>query len=188
MKKVGKKSIILAAMVLLLGGAVYVNWLISGGSLGLADLVNGTASDKQLGNAELVGAPADGTESEETPVIPPYADTFTELRLSRSQSRDESISVLQTVTENEGLTEEERKSAVDTLAELVDNMQAEANVENLVKAKGFYDCMAYIGTDNVTVTVAAEEPLTAAQAAQIKDIAVAETNYSAERIKIVEVG
>ncbi len=186
MKKIGKKSIILAAMVLLLGGAVYVNWLISGGSLNLTDIVNGTVSGRPLGDAELVGGTPAGDE-DDTQVTPDYVDTFTELRLSRSQSRDESISVLQTVTENELLTEEERKTAVDTLSQLVNNIQAEANVENLVKAKGFLDCMTYIGSENVTVTVAVEEPLTAAQAAQIKDIAVSETNYAAEKIKIVEV-
>ena len=76
---------------------------------------------------------------------------------------------------------------METLTVLVSNVQAEANIENLVKAKGFYDCLAYIGTENVTVTVAVKEPLTAQQAAQIKDIAVSETNYSPECIKIVEV-
>ena len=184
MKKIGKKSIILAALVLLLGGAVYVNWLISGGTLTLTDLVNGTVSEKPLGNAELVG---NMNNSDIVSRPPEYEATFTQLRLSRTQSRDESIAALKTVTENELLSSDERKSAVETLTVLVSNVQAEANIENLVKAKGFYDCLAYIGTENVTVTVAVKEPLTAQQAAQIKDIAVSETNYSPECIKIVEV-
>ena len=182
MKKVGKKSVIIAAMVLMLGGAVYVNWMVSGGSLSLSQVVNGNNSDKTLGNAELVGNVVSSGQTEN-----PHTDTFTQLRLSRSQSRDESISALKIVTENELLSVDERKSAVDTLSVLVANMQAEANVENLVKAKGFYDCMTYIGSENVTVTVAVKEPLTASQVAQIKDIAVSETNYSSEKIKIVEV-
>lgn len=183
MKKIGKKSIILAAMMLMLGGAVYVNWILSGGDLSLTELVGGTSSSpKTLGTAELVN----GEVSEET-LLQTEDDVMTELRLDRTKNRDASIATLKTVTENTALTEEERKSAVDTLAALVSSMEAENDIETLVKAKGFTDCVATIGEENVTVTVRAKEKLTAPDAAQIKDIAVSVTNYSAEMIKIVEV-
>ena len=193
MKKVGKKSIIIAVLALLLSGAVYVNWLVSGGGMTLTDLVNGSTPERTLGNAELVNAPAD--ENAQTASNADAAETsdrageaFTDLRITRTRSRDESIAALKTVTEDENLTEEEKKSAVDTLASIVANMQSESNIENLVKAKGFTDCIVYVNNDNVTVTVASDARLTALQAAQIKDIAVGETNYASECIKIVEVG
>lgn len=186
MKKIGKKSILLAAMMLLLGGAVYVNWVLSGGDLTMSELVGGTSSSpKNLGAAELVGTQV--TESQVT-VSGGEDDLLTELRLDRTKSRDQSIATLKTVTENTGLSEEERKSAVDTLAQLVRVMEAENDIESLVMAKGFEDCVATVGEENVTVTVRSDKELTAPDAAQIKDIAVSVTNYAPDAIKIVEVG
>ena len=179
MKKIGKKSMILAAMVLLLGGAVYVNRVLTENGPSLTDLVNDTPSQsKTLGTAELVNAPADET-----------ADRMTQLRLDRAKTQDESVSVLKSVTENAALTEDERKTAVDTLAALVDDMRTQNDIETLVLAKGgFKDCLASVGNDSITVTVKPEKgALTAAQAAQIRDIAVCATNSDGYLIKIVEV-
>ena len=183
MKKIGKKSLILAAMVLLLGGAVYVNHVLTENGPSLTDMVNNTTSQsKTLGAAELVNAPTELTET------PTEDDRMTQLRLDRTKCRDESISVLKTVTENTALTEEERKSAVDTLAGLVDDMRTENDIETLVKAKGFADCVASVGEETVTVTVRHETPLSPAEAAQIRDIAASTTNIGGDLIKIVEVG
>ncbi len=188
MKKFGKKSIIVAAMMLMLGGAVYVNWMIAGGDLSLSELVGGTASsDKHLGEAELVGGTVSGVTSG-TGTSTDKGGVLNELRLDRTQKRDASIATLKTVTENAELTEEERKSAVDTLAALVKAMETEQTIETLVKAKGFTDCVASVSDGSVTVTVQSKEKLTGSHAAQIKDIAVSATNYSGEMIKIVEVG
>ena len=192
-KKVGKKSVIIAVLALLLSGAVYVNWLVSGGGMTLTDLVNTTSPERELGNAELVNAPVntgdDGTQNtDEASAQNRAGEAFTDLRLTRTRTRDESIATLKTVTEDENLTADEKKSAVDTLAQIVTQMQSESNIENLVKAKGFTDCIVYVNNENVTVTVASDTALSASQAAQIKDIAVGETNYASECIKIVEVG
>jgi len=176
MKKIGKKSIVLAALVLLLGGAVYVNTVLTKGSVSLTDMVNNTSSQtKTLGTAELVNASANETEG------------LTQLRLDRTKTRDESVSVLKTVTENEALSAEERSVAVETLAEMMDAMCEENDIETLVKAKGFSDCIATVGDGAVTVTVKSAARLTAAEAAQIRDIAVSVTNYDGDLIKIVEV-
>lgn len=182
MKKIGKKTIVIAAMIMLIGGALYLNWQLSDSKFSLTEVING---NKNLGEALLVdNASVASAISEETPKVD---EVFSEMRLERQQSRDESISVLKSVTEAENLNDDEKKSAADTLAEVAKNIESETTIENLVKAKGFSECMAYIGEKGVTVTVRTDEELTGAEAGQIKDIVIGETGLTSDKIKIVEV-
>ena len=64
----------------------------------------------------------------------------------------------------------------------------ESQIENLLLAKNFSDCVVYIGNDAVTVAVPApEEGLTEESVAQITDIILTETTYQASQINIIEV-
>ncbi len=182
MKKIKKKTIVIAAMLMLLGGALYVNWQLSGTQISLTELVNG---NKNLGEALLVDNNSVVSQTEEE--VDATDEEFTQMRLERQQSRDESISVLKSVTESEDLSNEEKKSAADTLAQVAKAIESETTIENLVKAKGFNECMTYIGEESVTVTVRTESELTQAEAGQIRDIVVGETGLSSDKIKIVEV-
>lgn len=179
MKKIKKKTIVIAAMLMILGGALYVNWQLSGTKISLSEMVNG---NKNLGEALLVDNNS-VVSSEEAAVD----EEFTQMRLERQKSRDESIDVLKGITQTEDLSDEEKKTAAETLAILAKNIESETAIENLVLAKGFSQCLAYIGEDSVTVSVRTKEALTPAEAGQIRDIAVGETGLSSSKIKIVEV-
>ena len=62
----------------------------------------------------------------------------------------------------------------------------EAQIENLVTAKGYADCVAFMGADSISVVVSTPEgELTAEDVAKITDIAMTETGYSASGIKIM---
>ena len=64
---------------------------------------------------------------------------------------------------------------------------AESQIESLVPAKGYADCVVFMGEDSVSVVVAAPETgLNTADVARIKDIVVNETDYTPEQIKIME--
>ena len=64
---------------------------------------------------------------------------------------------------------------------------AESQIESLVTAKGYADCVVFMGAESVSVVVAPPEGgLTATDAARIKDIVISETDYTAEQIKIME--
>ena len=64
---------------------------------------------------------------------------------------------------------------------------AESQIENLVTAKGYADCVVFMGSDSCSVVVASgEEGLTATDVAKIKDIVINETQYTAGQIKIME--
>ena len=88
------------------------------------------------------------------------------------------------MTEDEGATEEAKAEARAMLAKIASDIQNEANIETLVMAKGFEDCIAVIGEDSVSVIVKAES-LQAAEAAQILSIAYESTGISPEKISII---
>ena len=53
----GKRQLVLAALVVALGAAVYLNWQFTGDTGGLVE-AGGTASEKSVGEAQLVNASA----------------------------------------------------------------------------------------------------------------------------------
>ncbi len=63
---------------------------------------------------------------------------------------------------------------------------AEANIESLIKAKGFAECVVMIGDDGVKVMVQSAG-LLPAKAAQIAEIVTSETGEELSRVRIVEV-
>ena len=176
-----KRQIILAALVVALGAAVYLNWVFGSGQDLTADADDTRTS---LGDVIYVGeTDIEGVEGTLTASAEEY---FSTARLSRKRTRDEAISVMQNTiatTEDDSV----KLSAADTVLALANNIEAESRIENLVLAKGFADCMAYVDGDSVNVVVAVDENgLTPAQAAQIHDIALNETDVSVENIRIIE--
>ena len=71
------------------------------------------------------------------------------------------------------------------LLQCAQNMEQENNVENLIKAKGFADCVAFIQNGECSVVVASEGLLDS-EAITIKDIVAGQTGISFDKIKIVE--
>ncbi len=62
----------------------------------------------------------------------------------------------------------------------------EAQIENLVTAKGYTDCVAFLGDNSLSVVVStASGELTGEDVAKITDIAMTETGLSAGAIKIM---
>ena len=88
------------------------------------------------------------------------------------------------MTEDANATEEAKAEARAMLAKIASDIQNEANIETLVKAKGFEECIAVISEDSVSIIVKAEQ-LQAAQAAQIFSIAYETTGINPENISII---
>ena len=64
----------------------------------------------------------------------------------------------------------------------------EAQIENLLLAKNFTDCVVYIGNDSVTVAVPAPmEGLSEEEVARITEVICTETDYNATQLSIIEV-
>lgn len=175
MKQVWKKRAVVASVLLLVGAAVYMNWRYT-------DDVNKN-SDKILGQSTMVNA--EGQEDAADAVA--ENDYFATARLSRKQARDSAISMLREAEADENAQQSVRDEASQTLQVLAAYTVAEAQIESLVTAKGYRDCVVFMGADSVSVVVSPPEGgLTATDVARIKDIVVNETDYSAQQIKIME--
>ena len=63
----------------------------------------------------------------------------------------------------------------------------EGQIENLVIAKGYADCVAFMGENSISVVVsAAEDGLQTEDVAKITDIVLSETKYTADQLTIME--
>ena len=173
MKKAWKRPALVAAVMLLVGTSVYLNWRYTG------DVAQ---TNKVLGEAKLVSGETELTEEVESV----SSDYFATARLSRKQARDNAISMLEEAQVDENASQEVLNGAAETLQVLAGYTVAEAQIENLVTAKGYTDCVAFMGADSISVVVADPDGLDTADVARIKDIVISETNYGAEQIKIME--
>ena len=171
--KAGRSTIVVAS-VLVIGLAVYLNyrWFYDpASSLGYGE----NNMEDNYSDSQQTGT---GAEAEDS--------YFAAVSLSRSQSRDEAIEVLKLVVENAEATEEAKAEAAERISQIALDIQNEANIETLVKAKGFEECVAVIGEDSVSVVVSAAESLQATEVAQIMSIVFETTGISPEKVSVVQ--
>ena len=175
----GKRQLILASLVLILGVAVYLNWQFTevGEDFAVTGKVSSetTESAKNYGDTTLVNNPESSALTD---------DYFAKTKLSRTKARDEAETMLSKMLKDSKLTETEKTKATNQAMQLAKTSDNESKIENLVKAKGFAECVAYIDGENADVIVKTDK-LTPEGAAQIKDIVLTES--SALNVKIVEV-
>lgn len=199
--KLWKRNAIAAAIVLFVCGAVYLNWSYSqdtaaGKNLGEAALV-GSQNDpllekqKEGAAAEEGAAGEEGAQTEEGAAAQEGADAesgtyFSTARLNRQQARDNALSLLQEAAEDEKADQSSVDQANAAIQTMADYTMTEAQIENLITAKGYTDCVAFMGEDSISVVVdTGTGELTAEDVAKITDIAMTETGYPASGIKIM---
>lgn len=179
-----KRNAVVATMMILVGSAVLLNWKYSGQNA--AEVVKETGT-KILGEATLVSGQEhrdDVPESEEA--VYTGGDYFASARLTRQQARDHALSLLQEAAGQEGADTETLSEASESIQVLAAYTLQEAQIENLVTAKGYTDCVAFMGEDGISIVVSKEEgDLTAEDVAKITDIAMSETGLSASGVKIM---
>lgn len=170
-KKSVKHAIVFSAVVMI-GLAVYLNyrWFYDPvSSLGYGE--NNMENNYQ--DSTETGGDASGN-----------MDYFTATALDRQESRDEAIDVLKLVTESSDASAEAKAEAQNKISKIAVDIQNETNIETLVKAKGFSECVAIISDDAVSVIVSAET-LSASEAAQIFSIVYDTTGVAPEKISII---
>ena len=95
---------------------------------------------------------------------------------------------MQAAATAETATQETIDGAVNAISAMATCSMKEAQIENLLIAKDFADCVVYIGNDSVTVAVPAPtEGLSEEAVARITDIILSETDYQAAQLSIIEV-
>lgn len=174
MKQVWKKRAVVVAVLLFTGAAVYLNWRYTD---------NVADTSKVLGQSTLVSAQEDSAGADSTSVADDY---FATARLSRKQARDNAISMLKEAEMDENAEQSVLNEASETLQVLAAYTVAESQIESLVTAKGYADCVTFMGVDSVSVVVSDSDGLDTTDVARIKDIVINETDYTADQIKIME--
>lgn len=178
--KIWKKNMVAAAILVTVCAGIYVNWLYTEDQQ-TADLVDTLDEEKILSNDLLVMG--DDIQLEEVSTTSEY---FAAVRLSRQEARDSAVSLLQEAMSYDGDQKSEQTS--DQLENIVQTALSEAQIESLVIAKGYADCVAYISEDGISVAVAANEGgLTDTDVAVIADIVLSQTSYSMDQLWVIEV-
>ena len=172
--KVGKRNFIIFGAMVLIVGAVAVNLIVF-------------SQDKDDGydyNSPAGMSPSDTTgQNGNTDVS---ADSyFSSVQVSRHRTRDEAIEVLQAVVDNQSSTETAKNEALAEINKLATVMATEANIETLVVAKGFEECVAVISGESASIVVKSEG-LNVAQISQINEIVYSEAGISPVNITIIE--
>ncbi len=136
-----------------------------------------SSANKNYGEAQLVSV-ANNSGSK----------FFEEARLKRTKAHDEAMDAVQKALKSASLSAEEKKSYTQQLTGSLEDLNAENEIETLVRAKGFADCLCFLQSGRADLTVMTSgNALTAAQVAQIRDIVLSKSNVTAQNITIVEV-
>ena len=213
MKKVlsaiGKKNIIIISGILLIGIAVYLNlnlnfeddarsngYLLDNdgyyfdydydgedskvfGQAALVDNLNFNSEDMGSGMGE---AGMDNLNLQDDIAEENY---FAVAAVSRKRARDESLDLLTNIVNSAESMPDIRDSALRDIGNMASEIEKEANIEVLVKAKGFADCVAVVSGENANVIVKTGG-LMPNEVAQIKEIVYEQTGINPVNIKIME--
>lgn len=204
MKNQWKRNAVVATVLLFVCAAVYLNWRYAGNVAGNTAPAgsqavssqdspegesghNGGVTTKVLGDATLVGGVPTLMDDAEADSAAPTSSYFDTARLSRQQSRDNALSLLREASAQANVDQGVLDDANQAIQTLAGYTMLEGQIENLVIAKGYADCVAFMGENSISVVVsAAEDGLQTEDAAKIMDIVLSETSYTADQIKIME--
>lgn len=187
MKQHWKRNLTVLTVVLFVAAAVYFNWSYNQ-QFGAADADMVMAEDDAMKKAGIKPEQASEKENEGDEPEEPVSDYFAQARLTRQQSRDEALNLLEAVSSEDGASQETIDSAMTAIAAMASDSMTETRIENLLLAKGYADCVAYITGDSISVAVPSPaDGLTAAQVAAITDIITSDTDFAAAQLKVVEV-
>ena len=203
--RVWKRNAVVVAIVLFVGAAVYLNWSYThqqtaddpaasetGKVLGQAGLVSGVDASADPGaepGAVQSGAPespapsAEAVDGEKTGAT----GYFAAARLNRQQARDSALQLLQQAAADANAAQEVIDDANASIQAMAACTMSEANVENMVTAKGYGDCVCFINQDSASVVVSSTaDGLAEGDIAKILEIVKQETGLTAETIHIIE--
>ena len=136
-----------------------------------------SSANKNYGEAQLVSVASDSG-----------AKFFEQARLKRQKAHDEAMDSIKKTMKSSSLSAEEKKEYTAQMTANLEDLNAENEIETLIKAKRFADCLCFLQSGRADLTVMTSgEPLTAAQVAQIRDVVLNKSTVTAKNITVVEV-
>ncbi len=180
-----KKNMAAAAILVTVCSGIYLNWLYTEDQTA-SDLEETLNTEKVMSDETLVLSPDMAALAAGEDVQTTAGDYFATVRLSRQKARDSALNLLQ-----EAMAYADGNKTSESSAQLEDIIQTaltEAQIESLIIAKGYTDCVAYMSSEGISVAVAAPEGgLTESDVAVIADIVMSQSDYLLDDIRIVEV-
>ena len=174
-----KKNLMAAAVLLVVCVGIYMNWMYSSAETA-GDLTDMLDAEKVLAEGGILLEGEDVVVNGDT-----VNDYFAAVRLSRQQARDSAVSLLQ---EAMSYSNGEDTDSEKQLEQIVQTALTEAQIESLVIAKGYAECVAYISEDGISVAVATPEGgLQQTDVAVIADIILTQSDFTMDQIRVVEV-
>ena len=183
--------------------AVYLNWQYARTNVETepldAQMVSAAAGPAEETAAVLDGLPTEAEAASdvsrnygEAQLVSVANDSgtkfFEQARLKREKAHDETVDTIQKTLKGSALSAEEKKAYTDQMAAALEDLNAENEIETLIRAKGFADCLCFLQAGRADLTVmTAGEPLTAAQVAQIREVVLSKSSVTAQNITVVEV-
>lgn len=179
-----KKNVVAAGVLVTVCAGIYVNWLYTGGK-SVKDFTDTLDSEKVMSEDMLViGDNMVQVGGDEVTTVTDY---FAAVRLSRQQARDSAVALLQEAMSYGNQGKEETSSAAQ-LEQIIQTSLCEAQIESLVIAKGYRDCVAYMSDKGISVAVASPEGgLKDQDVALIADIVMTQSELNMAQIRVVEV-
>ncbi len=185
-RKAGAKNLIIICAVLVCGVAVLLNFILA--SPGTPTSGNG---DYKIDASELAskleeGASGEASSDADNDGEKTSSDNyFDSAVLNRDKARDEAIEVLSAVASSDSAIDEVKQQAESDIAAIAAAIEIEANIEELVKAKGFEDCVAVINGDLASVIVKSDG-LLPSEIAQITKIVYDQSGILPVNLTIME--
>ena len=182
--KLGKRQIVLAALILALGAAVYLNWQFTSVTPVVEETAASTSSEGELGVAQLVNNSYIETVTDEASSATPTTmnSKLSEARVERQSARDEALDMIDDILADVDSDSDAKKLAIEEASAIAQNMVKETNIESVIKAKGVTDAVVIINSDNCSVIV----DKLGDNALIIQDVITTQTEISSDKINIVE--
>jgi stage III sporulation protein AH len=185
--KLFKRNAIILTVIMFLCVAVYLNWSYNKNhsdedELSPEDVINIGESEETESESES-GLIYQGDQNRDA-----VSEYFADARLTRQQARDSAISTLQEAAKLEGATQEAIDNAMNEITVMAGYSLSEAEIETLIKAKGFSECVVFLKDDSAIIAVQApQEGLSTSAVSRITDTVLTETELTADQIKIIEI-
>ena len=178
-----KRNVLVLAVLVFVATAAYLNWSYnqrwsaSGSAMADAEDQMTTAVNAILGRETETAAPAAAVSG-----------YFSQARLTRQQSRDQALSLLEMAASAQTASRETIDAAMNDITMMANWAMLESKIENELLAKNFSECVVYLSSESCTVAVPAPaDGLKEAEVARITEAVTANTEYTAAQINIIEV-
>lgn len=182
-KRINKKAIVAACAITVLLGAVILNYIL----LPENDKKTDGKLDVALDLKDVSQAIADKEKEEQevADIKDETVDVFAEMTMSRKKARDEAMEVLTGVAQSSTAIDSMKQEALSEIQKIAGYIECESNIESLVMAKGFEECVAIVNGDTASIVVKTDG-LMDTQVAQISEIVYTQAGIHPDNLNIIE--